>query len=273
MNDQVNQQQADELRQSVREAYSEVADADSSGGCCGEASSCCGVSDDEQINSIISSRLGYTESDRNLVPDGADMGLGCGNPRAIASLKAGESVLDLGSGGGFDAFLAAQEVGDSGHVIGVDMTPTMISKARNNAAKGEFSQVEFRLGEIEHLPVADNSIDVIISNCVINLSPDKAQVFREMFRVLKMGGRLAISDVVATTELPDSMRNDPYLHSACVGGAATLDVLQQIMQQAGFSNINIQPKDDSREFIRDWVPEKKVEDFVLSATIEAKKEK
>jgi ubiquinone/menaquinone biosynthesis C-methylase UbiE len=207
-----------------------------------------------------------------MVPDGADMGLGCGNPRAIASLKAGESVLDLGSGGGFDAFLAAQEVGDSGHVIGVDMTPTMISKARKNAEKGEFTQVEFRLGEIEHLPVANDSMDVIISNCVINLSPNKAQVFREMFRTLKTGGRLAISDVVATTELPESMRSDTYLHSACVGGAETIDVLKKIMQQAGFSQIKIEPKDESREFIRDWAPGKKVEDYVLSATIEAIKE-
>jgi len=260
---------ADEIRQKVRTAYSEVAEADSSNGCCGEASSCCGVSDDEQINTIISSRLGYSQSDRDIVPDGADMGLGCGNPRAIASLKAGESVLDLGSGGGFDAFLAAQEVGESGHVIGVDMTPTMISKARKNAEKGEFTQVEFRLGEIEHLPVANNSIDVIISNCVINLSPNKAQVFREMFRTLKTGGRLAISDVVATAELPESIRNDPYLHSACVGGAETIDTLQKIMQQAGFSQIKIEPKDESREFIRDWAPGKKVEDYVLSATIEA----
>jgi len=272
MNEQVNQQQADELRQNVRDAYSKVADADSTGDCCGEASSCCGVSDDEQINTIISSRLGYSDVDREHVPEGADMGLGCGNPRAIASLKVGESVLDLGSGGGFDAFLAAQEVGANGQVIGVDMTPTMISKARKNAEKGKFTQVEFRLGEIEHLPIADNSIDVIISNCVINLSPDKAQVFREMFRVLKPGGRLAISDVVATTELPEVMRNDPYLHSACVGGAETIETLQAAMDEAGFRKIDIQPKDESREFIREWVPGKKVEDFVLSATIEAKKE-
>jgi len=269
----LSQLKADVLRQTVRKAYAEVAEADTSGGCCGEVSSCCGVSDDEQINAIISSRLGYSQGDRDAVPEGADMGLGCGNPRAIASLKAGETVLDLGSGGGFDAFLAAQEVSETGHVIGVDMTPTMISKARSNAEKAKFLQVEFRLGEIEHLPVADNSVDVIISNCVINLSPDKSQVFKEMFRVLKSGGRLAISDVVATTELPESMRNDPYLHSACVGGAATIEYLEKIMQQAGFIDIIIQPKDDSREFIRDWVPGKKVEDFVLSATIEARKEK
>jgi ubiquinone/menaquinone biosynthesis C-methylase UbiE len=267
----MSHQQADKIRQAIRETYTEVAEADSNGGCCGEASSCCGVSNDVQINSIISARLGYSEDDRNSVPDGADMGLGCGNPRAIASLQLGETVLDLGSGGGFDAFLAAREVGEAGHVIGVDMTPTMLSKARANAEKGKFSQVEFRLGEIEHLPVADNSIDVIISNCVINLSPDKAQVFRDMHRVLKAGGRLAISDVVATAELPASMRNDPYLHSACIGGAATIDELQAIMQQAGFIEIDIQPRDESKEFIRDWVPGKKVEDYVLSATIEAKK--
>lgn len=271
MSEQISHKEADEVRQKVRQAYAEVADADTADSGCGEASSCCGVSDEEQINSIISSRLGYSQSDRDLVPDGADMGLGCGNPRAIASLQPGETVLDLGSGGGFDAFLAAQEVGVNGHVIGVDMTPTMVSKARVNAQKGEFNQVEFRLGEIEHLPVADCSVDVIISNCVINLSPDKAQVFREMFRVLKTGGRLAISDVVATVELPESMRNDPYLHSACVGGAVTIDVLKQVMQQAGFKNIRIEPKDESREFISDWVPGKKVEDYVLSGTIEALK--
>lgn len=264
----MSQHKADVLRQTVRKAYAEVAEADTSGGCCGEVSSCCGVSDDEQINAIVSSRLGYTQDDRDAAPDGADMGLGCGNPRAIASLKAGETVLDLGSGGGFDVFLAAQEVGETGHVIGVDMTPTMISKARTNAEKAKFSQVEFRLGEIEHLPVADNSIDVIISNCVINLSPDKPQVFRDMYRVLNNGGRLAISDVVATTELPESIRNDPYLHSACVGGAVTIGYLERIMQQAGFINIIIQPKDESREFIRDWVPGSKVEDYVVSAAIE-----
>lgn len=268
----MSQHKADVLRQTVRKAYAEVAEADSSGDCCGEVSSCCGVSDDEQINAIISSRLGYTQDDRDAVPDGADMGLGCGNPRAIASLQAGETVLDLGSGGGFDAFLAALEVGETGHVIGVDMTPTMISKARSNAVKGKYSQVEFRLGEIEHLPVANNSVDVIISNCVINLSPDKSQVFKEMFRVLKAGGRLAISDVVATTELPEEMRNDPYLHSACVGGAETVEIIENLMQQAGFNNVLIQPKDESREFIRDWVPGKKVEDFVLSAMIEANKQ-
>ncbi len=263
--------QSDQIRQNVREAYSGVAEASNTGDCCGEASSCCGVSEDEQINALISTRLGYSQDDLDSVPDGADMGLGCGNPRAIASLKPGEVVLDLGSGGGFDAFLAAREVGDNGHVIGIDMTPVMLSKARANAEKGGFSQVEFRLGEIEHLPVADATVDVIISNCVINLSPDKAQVFRETWRVLKPGGRLAISDVVASAELPESMRNDPHLHSACVAGASLISELGSWLEAAGFTQITIQPKDESLEFIKDWAPGRGVEDYVISATIEAVK--
>jgi arsenite methyltransferase len=197
------------------------------------------------------------------------MGLGCGNPRAIAALRPGEVVLDLGSGGGFDAFLAAREVGDKGRVIGVDMTPEMLSKAQRNAEQGQFNNVEFRLGEIENLPVADASVDVIISNCVINLSPDKPRVFREAWRVLKPGGRLAISDVVASTELPASMRDDPYLHSACVAGASLVGELESWLADAGFTEIRIRPKDESRQFIRDWVPGSGVEDYVVSATIEA----
>ncbi|VAW83498.1 Arsenite methyltransferase [hydrothermal vent metagenome] len=267
----MSQSQSDEIRQNVRQAYSDVAEASNEGTCHGEASSCCGVSEDEQINTLISTRLGYSQKDLDNVPDGADMGLGCGNPRAIASLRPGEVVLDLGSGGGFDAFLAAREVGDKGGVIGVDMTPTMVSKARVNAEKGAFSQVEFRLGEIEHLPVADATVDVIISNCVINLSPDKPQVFRETWRVLKPGGRLAISDVVASTELPESMRNDPYLHSACIAGASLISELESWLETAGFVEIMIQPKDESLDFIKDWAPGRGVEDYVVSATIEAVK--
>jgi arsenite methyltransferase len=267
----VSPTESDSVRQHVRESYARVAAASDDGGCCGEASSCCGVSQDVQINALISSRLGYSHQDLANVPTGADMGLGCGNPRAIAGLKAGEVVLDLGSGGGFDAFLAAREVGDSGRVIGVDMTPEMLSKARRNAARGQFNNVEFRLGEIENLPVADASIDVIISNCVINLSPDKPRVFAEAWRVLKPGGRLAVSDVVASTELPASLRDDPYLHSACVAGAALVGELQAWLAQAGFADIDIRPKDESRQFIRDWVPGSGVEDYVLSATIEARK--
>jgi len=265
----VSQKQADDIRQSVRDSYAKVAEASDAGECCGVESSCFGVSAD--INSVHSTRLGYTEDDLSNIPDGADMGLGCGNPRAIASLQADEVVLDLGSGGGFDAFLAAREVGESGRVIGVDMTPTMVSKARSNAETADLSNVEFRLGEIEHLPVADCSVDVIISNCVINLSPDKAQVFREAYRVLRPGGRLAISDVVATANLPDEVKNDPHLHACCVAGAALIDELRAMLEEANFSGISITPKDESREFISDWVPGSGVEDYVVSAHIEAVK--
>ncbi len=261
----------DDIRQNVRNSYAQVAEASNEGDCCGVESSCCGVSDDDAINTLISTRLGYSEDDLQQAPEGADMGLGCGNPRAIASLKPGETVVDLGSGGGFDAFLAAQEVGKSGHVIGIDMTPTMLSKARANADKGQYTQVEFRLGEIEHLPVADNSIDVIISNCVINLSPNKAQVFADAFRILKPGGRLAISDVVASAEMPDEMKNDPQLHAGCMAGAELIDDLERMIVDAGFCNVRIAPKDESRDFIKDWAPGRGVEDYVLSATIEAVK--
>jgi arsenite methyltransferase len=262
---------ADDVRRHVRESYAKVAEASDTGSCCATASSCCGVSDDAAINTLVSTRLGYSGEDLAAAPEGADMGLGCGNPRAIAGLKPGEVVVDLGSGGGFDCFLASPEVGESGRVIGVDMTPAMVSKARSNAEKGGFTNVEFRLGEIEHLPVADNTADVIISNCVINLSPDKPQVLREAFRILKPGGRLAISDVVAATELPEEMRNDPALYAGCIAGAPLLDDLEAMLQDAGFSDIRVTPKDESREFIRDWAPGHGVEDYVLSAHIEAVK--
>ncbi|MEW8334616.1 MAG: arsenite methyltransferase [Candidatus Thiodiazotropha sp.] len=261
----------DSHRQEVRKAYAEVAVTDNQNGCCGVESSCCGVSDDAAINTLISTRLGYSAEELANLPSGADMGLGCGNPKAIAALKQGEVVVDLGSGGGVDCFLAAAEVGDSGRVIGVDMTPDMLSKARNNALRGRYSNVEFRLGEIEALPIADGCADVIISNCVINLSPDKARVFREAFRILKGGGRLAISDVVATVELPPEMRNDPQLVSGCMGNASMIEELERFMADAGFSEIKIEPKDESKEFIRDWAPGRGVEDYVVSATIEATK--
>lgn len=267
----MDNKQADDLRNKVRDSYSKVAEANNEGSCCGVESSCCGVSDDEQINQLISTRLGYSEADLISVPAGADMGLGCGNPKALAALQAGESVVDLGSGGGFDAFLAANEVGETGKVIGVDMTPEMISKARNNAAKANYNNVEFRLGEIEHLPVADNSIDTIMSNCVINLSPNKQQVFNDAYRILKPGGRLAISDVVSSTELPEEIKNNSTLYSACVSGASSIEELQNMMQQAGFKNIKIEPKDESREFIKDWAPGSNIEDYVISASIQAVK--
>jgi len=261
----------DQHRQSVRDAYAQVAKANNSDEDCGIAASCCGTTDDASINTLISTRLGYSKAELDLVPSGADMGLGCGNPKAIAALKAGEVVVDLGAGGGFDCFLAAHEVGHSGHVIGVDMTPDMLSKARTNATKGRFENVEFRLGEIEHLPIADETADVIISNCVINLSPNKPQVFKDAFRVLKAGGRLAISDVVATVELPEEMRKDAGLIAGCMGNASLIDDLKMIMADAGFEAIKIEPKDESKEFIKDWAPDHNVTDYVVSASIEALK--
>lgn len=271
LNQASQQKQADEIRQNVRKSYAEVAESSNNGNSCGTESSCCGVSDDTAINTLVSTRLGYSEDDLVNVPEGADMGLGCGNPRAIASIQTGETILDLGSGGGFDCFLAAAETGDSGQVIGIDMTPTMISKARSNAVKGKYNQVEFRLGEIEHMPVANDTVDVIISNCVINLSPDKKQVFSETFRVLKPGGRLAISDVVASTELPDEMKQDLALYSGCMAGASLISELQTILEDCGFEKINIAPKDESKDFIKDWAPGRGAEEYVLSATIEAVK--
>lgn len=266
-----DQRKHDEHRQNVRDTYTRVAQADdSTSGCCVE-SSCCDGSDTTVLNTLISTRLGYSSEDLNEVPKGADMGLGCGNPKAIAALRPGEIVVDLGAGGGFDCFLSAQEVGETGYIIGVDMTPEMVTKARRNAEKGSYSNVDFRLGEIEHLPVADNTADVIISNCVINLSPDKPQVFKEAFRVLKPGGRLAISDVVATAEIPQDIRNDIGLISGCVGNAALIDELQTMMEEAGFSDVRIEPKDESKAFIRDWAPGTEITDYVVSATIEAVK--
>ncbi|MCP5141946.1 MAG: arsenite methyltransferase [Gammaproteobacteria bacterium] len=261
----------DVIRRQVSDAYAQVARAETAGDCCGVEASCCGVSDDAQINTLISTRLGYSAADLSRVPEGADMGLGCGNPRAIASLRPGETVVDLGSGGGFDCFLAADEVGPDGRVIGIDMTPDMISKARGNAERGGYAQVEFRLGEIEHLPIADGTVDVIISNCVVNLSPDKPQVFRETFRVLKPGGRLAISDVVATVEMPPELRNDPQLYAGCMAGASLIGELEAMLIAAGYRDVRIAPKDESREFIKDWAPGRGVEDYVVSATIEARK--
>jgi len=267
----MNKKTNDKIRQGVRESYSKVALASDAGESCGVASGCCGVSEDIDINTLNSLRLGYSVEDLANSPQGADMGLGCGNPRAIASLKPGEIVVDLGAGGGFDAFLAAREVGESGLVIGVDMTPSMVSKARANAETAGFVNTDFRLGEIEHLPIANEAADVIISNCVINLSPDKQQVFRDAYRVLKPGGRLAISDVVATASMPPEMKNDEKLFAGCMSGASMVPELEAMMVEAGFISISIIPKDDSREFIREWAPGSKAEDYVVSAYIEAVK--
>ena len=275
---------ADKVREAVRENYGQVAlrgasaagcvpAGTSNGGCCGTTTGCCGPSDDTVVLSPkdVSAALGYNPNELSSVPEGSNLGLGCGNPQAIAAIRPGEVILDLGSGAGFDSFLAAQAAGDTGKVIGVDMTPEMIRKARANADKTDHRNVEFRLGEIENLPVADDSVDAIISNCVINLSPEKERVFAEAYRVLKTGGRLAISDVVATAELPDSARADLSLYTGCVSGAAPITELASMLERVGFSDIAIEPKDESREFIREWIPGSKIEDYVLSATIEATK--
>jgi SAM-dependent methyltransferase len=260
----------DAVRATVRETYSRIAVSDTSGGgCCSTAaSSCCDAS---SPTSLVSTLLGYSDDDLAAVPDGADLGLGCGNPGAIAAMQAGETVLDLGSGAGFDVFLAARAVGPSGRVIGVDMTPEMVSKARANAAAGGYDNVEFRLGEIEHLPVADGTVDVIISNCVINLSPDKAAVFHDAFRVLRPGGRLAISDVVASAELPDEISSDLLLYSGCIAGASLISEVHSMLLEAGFDDVVIAPKDESKSFIEQWAPGRSITDYVVSATIEAVK--
>lgn len=224
----------EEVRKVVREGYAQVAKGGSS--CCAPQSSCCGTTN---IATDISKRIGYTDEDIQSVPEGANLGLGCGNPVALASLKEGEVVLDLGSGAGFDCFLAANIVGKTGKIIGVDMTPEMVDKARENARKGNYENVEFRLGEIENLPVANNYVDAIISNCVINLSPDKDRVFQEAFRILKPGGRLMVSDIVLTNELPDSIKSSVAAYIGCVSGAEMKDKYLEAIKAAGFKQIKI----------------------------------
>lgn len=256
--------QQDEVRQTVREQYGQAAEGKGNA----SGSSCCG-SPSASLAADMARVLGYSADEASGVPEGANMGLGCGNPQAIADLRLGETVLDLGSGGGFDCFLAARQVGDSGKVLGVDMTPAMVSKARANAEKGGYRNVEFRLGEIENLPVADGTVDAIISNCVINLSPDKHRVFAEACRVLKPGGRLAISDVVAFAELPEEIRSEPELFTGCMAGASLISELKEMLETNHFQQVRIAPKDESKKFIRDWAPGRPVTDYVVSATIEA----
>jgi len=224
----------EEIKKVVREGYAKIAKQDSP--CCVPANSCCGSTD---LAQDISQQIGYTEEELGAVPQGANLGLGCGNPVALASLREGETVLDLGSGAGFDCFLAAEKVGEKGRVIGVDMTPEMIEKARENARKGNYANVEFRLGEIENLPVADNAADVLISNCVINLVPDKRRVFKEAFRVLKPGGRLMISDVVLLKELPAFIKNSIEAYIGCISGAIMRDEYISAIKAAGFHEVSI----------------------------------
>jgi arsenite methyltransferase len=224
----------DEIKKVVREGYAEIAKKGSCG--CAPVSPCCGT---PSVARDISKRIGYTEEELQAVPAGANLGLGCGNPIALASLKEGDTVLDLGSGAGFDCFLAANRVGEKGKVIGVDMTPEMLASARENARKGDYENVEFRLGEIENLPVADNSVDVVISNCVINLAPDKRRVFREAFRALKPGGRLMVSDIVLLKELPEAVRNSMEAYVGCLAGATMKSEYLQAVREAGFTDVRI----------------------------------
>ncbi len=258
------------IRQAVRERYGKIGvSGKTAGPCC--APKCCPPEATSQTtcSGYSSKDLGYSPAELSALPEGADLGLGCGNPQAIAALRAGETVLDLGSGGGIDCFLAARRVGETGKVIGVDMTPEMIERAREGAAKAGIPNVEFRLGEIEHLPVADATVDVILSNCVINLSPDKRDVFREASRVLKPGGRIAISDIVAIGPLPDEVRNNVELHVGCMAGAVTIDELQSMLVDAGFTDIQIDIIESSREAIRQWLPDSGLDNLVASANIQA----
>ena len=258
---------ATEQRRIVRERYAEIATASTNDGCCTDDGCGCGTDDlDAQTR-----EMGYDDEELNTVADGANLGLGCGNPTAIASLEAGETVLDLGSGAGFDCFLAAQAVGVTGRVIGVDMTPEMVERSRDNAVRNETDHVEFRLGEIEHLPVADEAVDVVVSNCVINLSPDKRRVFEEAHRVLRPGGRLAVSDVVRTAPFPDDVLDDSEALAACVSGAETVDEIERLLEETGFEAVEITPKTESESFVRTWDETRDLSDYIVSAVVEAEK--
>jgi SAM-dependent methyltransferase len=247
------------IREMVRSRYAGIA---------GNAS-CCGAAEPDLAEK--SRRIGYSEAELEQAGEGANLGLGCGNPQAIASLRPGEVVVDLGSGAGFDCFLAARAVGPTGRVIGVDMTAEMLARARTNAARLGLANVEFREGDLVSLPLPDAIADVIISNCVINLVPEKEQVFREAFRVLKRGGRLAVADVVNIAPLPPDLAADPALLCGCVAGAAPIADLEAMLEAAGFAAIRIEPKPGSRETIASWAPGRGIEACVASASVTALK--
>jgi len=262
-----------EVKKAIREAYGQIAERDR--GCC------CGTGKANARKSAES--VGYSEEELKAAPEGANLGLGCGNPTAIAGLKAGETVLDLGSGAGFDCFLAAREVGPGGKVIGVDMTPEMVEKARSNARGNGFENVEFRLGEIENLPVADNSVDVVISNCVINLSSEKGRVFEEIKRVLKPGGRAAITDIALLKELPGKLRESVEAHVGCVAGAVPLDDYRRLVESSGLRDVKITAERDSccidpdtedplgRAILEGLEPGESLGDYLASVQVEARK--
>jgi arsenite methyltransferase len=247
----MNQVSNDQIRQNVRSRYKEIAlQPVETGSCCAPTSASSSCCDSPVDYEEVSAKLGYSSEELTAVPNGANLGLGCG--------------------GGFDCFLASRQVGEAGRVIGVDMTPEMVSRARANATKGGFMNTDFRLGEIEHLPVADQTVDVIISNCVINLSPAKKQVFDEAFRVLRSGGRLAISDIVTTAELPPEIKNDlNVMYSGCISGASSVDEVKAMLTQSGFMDVVVEPKDESKTFIKDWVPGSNVQNYIVSAVIKA----
>jgi arsenite methyltransferase len=258
-----------QIKEMVRARYGGIAAKASEASCCAPASSSsCGP---EATSHDKARRMGYSEGELAAAPEGANLGLGCGNPQAIAAMQPGEIVIDLGSGAGFDCFLAARQVGDAGHVIGVDMTDEMLKKACENAARIGACNVEFRLGELEHLPIADNTADVVISNCVINLVPDKAQVFREAFRVLKSGGRLAVSDVINIAPLPAELRADPALLCGCVAGAAPAERIEAWLSEAGFVEVRVTPNFESREMVESWASGRGVEKYIAPAIVEARK--
>jgi arsenite methyltransferase len=252
----MSEKSSEEIKADIRKNYGAVARGGAGGGGCCAPSSCCGAAEGDQqaVNDFIvtyssnpesmARKLGYSEEELTALPEDANLGLGCGNPTAIASLEPGDVVLDLGSGAGMDCFLAAARVGPQGKVIGVDMTPEMIEKANENLGKSDFSNIEFRLGEIESLPVEDNSVDVVISNCVLNLVPDKLKAFKEIFRVLKPGGRMAVSDIVKLRALPDAIENDPDALSACISGALMYDDYLSAISGAKLADVKVVSKQD-----------------------------
>jgi arsenite methyltransferase len=261
----------DQVRRQVRDRYGKIARTEGRGCGCGPSCGDDGALDEIKLAHTHAELLGYAPGDTDSVPEGSEMGLGCGNPTALASIQPGEVILDLGSGGGFDCFLAARQTGPSGRVIGIDMTPDMVSKARANAVKGGYANLEFRLGEIEALPVPDRTADLIISNCVINLSPDKPRVYAEAFRALKPGGRLAVSDIVALADIPAELREDFAAYTGCVAGASRVESQRDMLAAAGFTDIRVEVKEASRAYINDWLPGKQAGEYVASASITARK--
>ena len=245
----------------VRKRYSEIASYGC--GCCESANI--------QNTQDVALKLGYSKDDLNAIPEASNLGLGCGNPISIAGIKPGETILDLGSGAGLDCFFAAKETGPTGRVIGVDMTTEMIVKAKENLSKTTFNNIEFRQGEIEKLPVEDNSVDVIISNCVINLCEDKQQVYNEIFRVLKLNGRIAISDVAKIKEFTPEIFNSKEMLCSCISGAITVDQIKQLLKNSGFKDIQVTPKYESKEFIKNWTDKVNIEQYIISVFVSAKK--